>query len=110
MTSSSIRRAQEHTSESIAYRQLVPLLLPLGVPGDHGVGAQDGVDPGDQLEALGAGIQTHDARADAQEPDGQLQQGASEGRIVDGGRREEDQQPLHIHLSPAWRPLLSGMG
>jgi hypothetical protein len=62
-------------------RETVAALLPFRVPGDDRLGAKHRMDPGDQLEAPVAGIQADDARAQAQEPDGQLQRGSGEGGI-----------------------------
>src|SRR5258708_377871 len=70
---------------------LLPL-LPLRVPRDHGSCVQRRMNPGHQLEAPRAGVQTHYAWAQGQEPDGEFEQGAREGGIVDVGRRESKQQ------------------
>lgn len=64
----------------------------LGFPRDHRLRAEHGVDPGDQLEPPVAGVQAHHARAQREESDGQFQERAGEGGIVDVGRREKEEQ------------------
>ncbi len=73
-------------------RQPVSLLLPFGVPGNHRVSAQDGVDPGNQLETPVARIQAHDPQAQGEQADGQPQQRLGKGGVVDIGAGEQEEQ------------------
>ena len=73
-------------------RQSVVLLLSLWVPRDDSSGVQGGMYPGDELEAPITSIQADHPWVQRQEPDGQLQQRASEGRIMAVGRGQAEQQ------------------
>jgi hypothetical protein len=50
------------------------------------------MDPGDQLQPPIAGIQADDPRAQSEQADGELEQRAREGGVVDIGAREPEQQ------------------
>src|SRR5260221_14571618 len=67
-------------------------LLAVVVPRDYGSCVQRRMIPGQQLDVSKDGFQTHYAWAQGQEPDGEFEQGAREGGIVDVGRRESKQQ------------------
>src|SRR5260221_12405799 len=71
-------------------RQSVALLLSLWVPRNDSSGVQGGMYPGDELEAPITSIQADHPWAQRQKPDGQLQEGPSEGRIMDVGRGEAE--------------------
>jgi len=71
------------------------VLLALGVPGDDRDRMKGGVDPSDEAQAPIRSVQTDDARVDLIETHRPFEQWASEGGIMDVGRREEkkDGQP-----------------
>src|SRR5260370_3535035 len=90
------QHAGEEAANAAALAQLVggpggghavPPLLPLRVPRDHGSCVQRRMNPGNQLEAPRARVQTHYTWAQGPEPDGEVEQGARGGGIVGGWRR-----------------------
>ena len=75
-------------------RQAGAILEALGIEGDDGGGADDGVDPGDERGAPLSGVETDDTRPEGIEGDGGLEQGRGEGGVVavGGGEAEEHGQ------------------
>jgi hypothetical protein len=77
-----------------------------GIPRDDRRGVQHGVDPRDQLEPPGGGIQAHHPRAPPEPAHGQLEPRAGKGGIVDiGGREEEEQRQAGAATEPRVPPV-----
>jgi hypothetical protein len=72
-------------------RQAGPILLSLGIPGDHGYRAQRGVDPRDQAQSPIPSIQSDDTRTQPVERHPQRQQRPGEESIMPVGRSQQEE-------------------